>query len=142
MQVPQHNEDRIVRRAIELAGGKETFFAATDSELKEINTRWNQNVDVIGRILRSHLFVEHYLTKYLAQANTRLGSLSKAKFSEKIDLLDAANPDIVAMLPGIKRLNVIRNRLAHDLVQCFIYIELFSKIPLQKRQMQLRGVFP
>jgi len=117
MQIPPHNEDRIVRRAIELVGGKEAFFAAADMELAEINGRWNQNVEVIGRILRAHLFVEHYLAEYLAHANPRLGSLTEAKatFAQKVALLDAANPDIASMILGIKRLNAIRNRLAHNL---------------------------
>jgi hypothetical protein len=117
MPVPPHNEDRVVHRAIELVGGKEVFYAAADRELEEINGRWNQNVEVIGRILRAHLFVEHYLAEYLAQANPRLGSLAEAKvsFAQKVALLDAANPDIASMLPGIRRLNTIRNRLAHNL---------------------------
>jgi hypothetical protein len=117
MPIPPHDEDRIVRRAIGLAGGKDAFFSAADKEVADIDGRWNQNVEVIGRILRAHLFVEHYLAEYLTQANPRLGSLADARatFTQKVALLDAANPDIANMLPGIKRLNVIRNRLAHNL---------------------------
>ncbi len=102
---------------MEIMGGPDEFFNAADEELANINARWNQNVSEIGRILRAHLFVEHYLTQYLAQANPRLGSLSDARatFAQKVSLLDVDNPDIAAMLPGIKRLNAIRNRLAHNL---------------------------
>lgn len=51
------------------------------------------------------------------RANPRLGSLGEAKatFAQKVALLDAANPDVAAMLAGIRRLNAIRNRLAHNL---------------------------
>jgi hypothetical protein len=115
--ISPHKNDRIVRRAMEIMGGHDAFFKASDEELASINSRWNQNVAEIGRILRAHLFVEHYLTQYVAQANPRLGSLKEARatFAQKVALLDADNPDIAAILPGIKRLNTIRNRLAHNL---------------------------
>lgn len=117
MQIPPHDKDRIVRRAMELLGRREEFSAAADRELAEVNGRWNQNVEVIGRILRAHLFVEHYVGEYLALANPRLGSLTEARatFAQKVALLDGINPDIAAILPGVKRLNAIRNRLAHNL---------------------------
>ncbi|HJV28599.1 MAG TPA: hypothetical protein VJ673_23165 [Aromatoleum sp.] len=117
MQIPPHNPELIAKRAIELFGGPEAFFAAADKEREEINTRWNQNVSTIGRILRAHLFVEHYLTQYLAKANPRLGSMTEARvsFAQKVSLLDTSESDIAAILPGIKRLNAIRNRLAHNL---------------------------
>ena len=53
----------------------------------------------------------------MAQTNPRLGSLAEARttFAQKVALLDVANPDVADMLPGIKRLNAIRNRLAHNL---------------------------
>jgi hypothetical protein len=74
MNIPDH--DAIVRRAIELLGGKQEFFAEADRELADVNGRWKQNIEVIGRILRAHLFVEHYIGEYLAKANPRLGALN------------------------------------------------------------------
>lgn len=152
MQIPPHNEDRIVRRAIELVGGKEAFFAAADKELADINDRWNQNVEVIGRILRAHLFVEHYLAEYVSHANPRLGSLAEAKatFAQKVALLDAANPDIASMLPGIKRLNAIRNRLAHNLgaqvsdedARVFLSCERFSALRAARAVEQVQTNTP
>jgi hypothetical protein len=117
MQIPPHNQERIVRRVSDLLGGVDAFRVAADGELGEINIRRDQNVVVIGRILRAHLFVEHFMTEYLAGANPRLGSLADARttFAQEVTLLDVENPDIAAMLPGIKRLNSIRNRLAHKL---------------------------
>ena len=117
MEIPPHDEDRIARRALEILGGKEEFIEAIDNDLAEINTRWNQNVEVIGRILRAHLFVEHYLTQYLQDANPNLGSLSSARvsFAQKVSLLDSENSDVASLLIGIKQLNKIRNRLAHNL---------------------------
>lgn len=117
MNIPEHDHDAIVRRAIELLGGKQEFFAEADRELADANGRWKQNVEIIGRILRAHLFVEHYIGEYLAKANPRLGALGEAKvsFAQKVALLDASNNEIALILPGIKRLNKIRNRLAHNL---------------------------
>lgn len=117
MNISEHDHDAIVRRAIELLGGKKEFFSEADRELADVNSRWRQNVEVIGRILRAHLFVEHYIGEYLAKANPRLGALGEAKisFAQKVALLDESNTDIALILPGIKRLNKIRNRLAHNL---------------------------
>lgn len=117
MKLPPIDYKRITARAIELLGGHDKFFAAAESERSSINARWNQNVETIGRILRAHLFVEHFITEHLQKANPRLGSLqsSRATFSIKVSLLQASNPDIASILPGIKRLNSIRNRLAHNL---------------------------
>jgi hypothetical protein len=117
MNIQEQHYDAIVRRAIELLGGKQEFFAEADRELSDVNGRWKQNVEVIGRILRAHLFVEHYIGEYLAKANPRLGALGEAKisFAQKVALLDASNTEIALILPGIKRLNKIRNRLAHNL---------------------------
>ena len=107
----------IAMRAAELVGGHEKFMELAEREHSEMQTRWNQNVEVIGRILRSHLYVEHYMTEYLVQANPRLGSLQDAKlsFAQKLNLLDSKNPAIARILPGVKRLNKIRNQLAHNL---------------------------
>lgn len=117
MKIPPIDPEGITRRAFELMGGREAFFAAADKELAEVQARWNQNVETIGRILRAHLFVEHYLTEYLSNANPRLGAASEARltFAQKVALLDSKNRDISVILPGIKRLNTIRNRLAHNL---------------------------
>lgn len=55
--------------------------------------------------------------EYLAKANPRLGSIAEARltFAQKLNLLDATNPAMARVVPGIRRLNKIRNRLAHNL---------------------------
>lgn len=108
--------EAVAEKTIELLGGRDTAFAVIDAEFGEMRARWNQDVVAIGRILRSHLYVEHYLTEFLEKANPRLGSLADARltFAQKVHLL---NPDqrLERVVPGIKRLNAIRNRLAHRL---------------------------
>lgn len=108
---------KFAEKVFDAFGGKKEFFEAADAELAEINTRWKQNIEAIGRILRAHLFAEHYLSVYLAHANPRLGSIDEARltFAQKIRLLDSQNAEVAAVLPGIQRLNAIRNRLAHNL---------------------------
>ena len=117
MDLSPIDHQKITARAIELMGGKEAFFKAADQELENIHRKWNQNIELIGRILRAHLFVEHYMTEYLGKTNPRLGDLSQARlsFSQKTELLEPSNLDLADIVPGIKRLNQIRNRLAHNL---------------------------
>lgn len=107
----------VVKRVIELLGGVEKTRQITDQELGDMNQRWNQDVESIGRILRAHLYVEHYMTEYLNKANPHLGSVEKAKlsFAQKLALLDPNDPRLQEVKEGIKHLNAIRNRLAHRL---------------------------
>ena len=115
-ELNQFDADAIAKKTIELLGGRNKAFALIDAEFGEMRARWNQDVVAIGRILRSHLYVEHYLTEFLEKANPRIGSLADARlsFTQKVNLL---NPDqrLAQVVPGIKRLNAIRNRLAHRL---------------------------
>lgn len=117
MDLSEIDQKQITLRAIDLMGGPEVFYAAADNELAEIQRKWNQNIDLIGRILRAHLFVEHYMTEHIIKTNSRLGDLNQARLSfvQKTALLDTKNPDMADILPGVKQLNRIRNRLAHNL---------------------------
>jgi len=71
----------------------------------------------MGRVLRSHLIVEYYMTVYLQKANPNLGVIDDAHigFAQKVDLLGENDAFITALIPGIRRLNIVRNRLAHNL---------------------------
>ena len=111
------NVDRVIDRTLELLGGPERAREITDREFGEMVERWNQDVDGIGRILRAHLYVEHYMTEYVRHANPRLGSIAEARltFSQKLALLDDALVGVSEIKPGIAQLNKIRNRLAHRL---------------------------
>jgi hypothetical protein len=100
-----------------LLGGREKAVQATDADLEELNRRWAQDTGTIGRILRAHLFVEHFLTEYLQAKNPNLGSLDDARvtFAQKVALVDESRQEVAYLLPGIRRLNAIRNRIAHSL---------------------------
>ncbi|WP_017452134.1 hypothetical protein [Herbaspirillum rubrisubalbicans] len=118
-----------------LAGGKEHFFQIAEKEAVEISKKWDLNIEAIGRILRAHLFVEHYLTEHLQRVNPHLGPLLKAKlsFSQKVELIDRGDSYLANLVPGLRRIGSIRNRLAHQLdaaisaedVEVFLQNEIF-----------------
>jgi hypothetical protein len=126
------------RRLIALYGGVEAARNAFDKRHREISDRWNQDAGLMGRILRAHLFVEHYLTDYLSTRNPNLGSTEKARlsFSQKVELADRPESPEAYLFTGIRRLNQVRNRLAHTLMaevteadrDAFLSIELFRAL--------------
>lgn len=111
------DSEAVIARTVELLGGTERFREITDAEFHEMEARWKQDTDAIGRILRAHLYVEHYLTEHLENANPRLGSVRSARlsFAQKLALLDSEHPARASLKGGIAHLNKIRNRLAHNL---------------------------
>lgn len=112
-----HPTEQIINKVIELSGGKDALSKETDAKLAFINQKWDQDVVGIGRILRAHIFVEYFMTKCLQTINPNLGDLDGARvnFSTKLKLLKGYSNHIDMMLPGIRRLNTIRNRMAHSL---------------------------
>lgn len=127
---------RVVSHVINLLGGHDAAFAHFDADFRLLNDRWNQDTETIGRILRAHLFVEHFLTEYLVARNPELGSPEDARltFAQKLSLIGDATGGVAYLIPGIRRLNTIRNRLAHNLsadvtaddVNVFLGITLFK----------------
>jgi hypothetical protein len=92
-----------------------------ETELGSFNARWVQfwerNVDHLGTVLISHLAVEHHIDDWLAAAMPGLKAPGETRlsFSQKANLLDGSDPTIQWLLPGIDRLNRIRNQFAHNL---------------------------
>ena len=70
------DHEKVVKRIIELSGGTEKLHYEMDYKLAKINEKWNQNIDSIGRILRAHLFVEHFMTECLANFKRSMIKLS------------------------------------------------------------------
>lgn len=104
-------------RSIELLGGVEKVLEILGADERDQEARWNRDIEMIGRILRSHLFVEHYLTEYIKLRNPDLGDLDNARlsFAQKLALLRSSDAFDADFATGIRHLNRIRNRLAHDL---------------------------
>lgn len=136
-----HDMQLLVERTIELLGGKKRFKQVTDAEFMDMRRRWDLDVINIGRILRSHLYVEYYLTQHLANANPRLGDLSKARltFTQKLSLLDTSSEHVSDLTLGLRQINTVRNRLAHRLeavltaedVQVFLSHPMFNAMRIE-----------
>lgn len=109
--------ERVAARVVELMGGRDQLIASIETEYDAMKIRWNKDVEMIGRILRAHLHVEYYLTEFLQYTNQNLGNLDEARitFNQKINLLPHDDRKIFFLIPGIRHLNKIRNRLAHNL---------------------------
>ncbi len=113
----KYDPTSVVKHVIELSGGHDAFFEKSHAELNRLNAVWKQDSLTIGRILRAHVFVEHFLNELLRAKNPGLGPLDKARltFAQKVSLVGPESPEVEDLLPGIRRLNQIRNRLAHSL---------------------------
>ncbi|GAA6182305.1 hypothetical protein NBRC116594_37430 [Shimia sp. NS0008-38b] len=115
MDIPDPN--LVARNVIHLLGGRQEANKKIEREHAAIDKAWAQNAEIIGRILRGHLFVEHYLTKFLERENPQLKNLARVRlnFSQKIELVNTGSPVIDDLMPGIRHLNKVRNRVAHTL---------------------------
>lgn len=111
------DHEQVAKRLIELSGGKDKLNEELESKLVKINEKWDQDVDAIGRILRAHLFVEHFVTECLVSFNPKLGDISAARltFAQKLTLIESYSEETKELSKGIRRLNKIRNQLAHNL---------------------------
>jgi hypothetical protein len=109
--------ESFVKHVIQLMGGNEKAWQTLDADFEMITSRWEQDTSAIARILRAHLFVEHFLSEFIQARNPDLGSLDEARitFAQKVSLVGIGTPGMAHLLPGLRRLNSIRNRLAHSL---------------------------
>jgi len=89
MSTSSLDPEEVARELIALLGGKEKAFALFEADHARVVAVWEQDTVAIGRILRAHLFVEHFLEAYLARRNPDLGSLDSARltFAQKAALV-------------------------------------------------------
>jgi len=128
---------KFAQNIIKLYGGRENFIKDTESRIKIFNKKWSQDLDLIGKVLRSHLVLEHYLIKYIEFLNPNINSLENTRisFAILIDLLKRDDYLINKLIPGMIKLNQIRNRIAHNLdkvidesdAQEFLRIDIFRE---------------
>jgi hypothetical protein len=106
-----------VDKLIHIAGGRESAFAYAEESHGEIQQAWQKDAVLIGRVLRAHLFVEHFVTKFIETANPRLGSLDEARLTylQKVHLACSSGGLNQELRPGLIQLNRLRNRFAHQL---------------------------
>jgi hypothetical protein len=72
--------------------------------------RWQQ-------LLQAHLYFDHVITRMLEEAlpNPDAIKLRRTSFSEKVQLISAMNLLPPSLLPPVKFINGLRNKIAHEL---------------------------
>ena len=72
--------------------------------------------DTLGRVLKCHLIVEHYLDRFLV-SHFGLDNFDNVRltYAQKAQLLPDRATAAALVKPGIVRLNKIRNKFAHSL---------------------------
>jgi hypothetical protein len=75
------------------------------------------DIDTMSRLLRCHLVIEYYLTHYLevAHPTIQISPQARLSFSQKLELAGGPSSRIAIVQEGLKELNRLRNRLAHNL---------------------------
>lgn len=111
------NWKSVNRRLAERYGGWDAYFAAIEKRIDRFRQVWEQDIEQIGRILRAHLAVEHVLTEHLVRKNPTLGNLRAARltYDQKLTLLSPKDVLADMLLPGLRLLGTIRNRVSHRL---------------------------
>ena len=86
------------------------------TELTEYQKLMSQPHDSLGRVLKCHLIIEYYLTKFLSE-QLKIGHLDSVNlsFAQKANLLPEKGTASAWVKPGIRKLNSIRNKFSHNL---------------------------
>lgn len=92
------------------------MLAHFEHENRHFKALLAQDHDLLGRVLKCHLMVEHYLARFLA-AHFGIDDLADAKltFFQKATLLPDRGAAAAFVKPGILKLNSIRNQFGHTL---------------------------
>src|SRR6266404_68797 len=78
-----------------------------------------QDHNLIGRVLKCHLIIENYINRHLESVSpSHNWQDARLRFAQKTELFPQANGKVAWILPGIKEINTIRNRLGHRITPC------------------------
>jgi hypothetical protein len=93
-----------MQRIIAMHGGHDAWIKAVEKSIADFDLVWEQDTGRIGRVLRAHLAVEHFVGKYLALKNPDLVSIERARLSyaQKLDLLNPTDPLVELLIPGLR----------------------------------------
>ncbi|WP_319562332.1 hypothetical protein [Marispirochaeta sp.] len=91
----------------------EKHFNEENERYKQL---FSQDHDRVGRILKCHLLVEHYLDKFIAHEK-KIDNLQSVRLSfyQKAQLIPTEGVSASVVRPGILELNTIRNKFSHNL---------------------------
>lgn len=109
--------NEFAKRLKDAFGGADKFLASMEERRNHFNALWARDRDKIGRVVHAHIVVEHFMTLYISSKNPNISNIDNARltFNQKLLLVGTNDPSVSYLLPGIQRLNEIRNRLAHRL---------------------------
>lgn len=111
---------RIIDKVDEVVKKYSRHFEKIENEFNRQNEYFKSLVnlehDTIGKVLKYHLVVEHYMTTYLKHHlnNIDLDS-AKLTFAQKSNLISIKDTKAAFVKPGIFELNKIRNKFGHNL---------------------------
>ena len=92
-----------------------------EADSRTFNAQYRRFIErddaAVGVILRCHLIVEHFLDGYLTAASPAIQEWDSARltFAQKLALADNKRSKLRMIMPGLRCLNSIRNRLVHQL---------------------------
>jgi len=86
-------------------------FEAENDRFKALVAR---DHDLLGRVLKCHLVIEHYINQFLRE-HYRISDLDEVRLSffQKAKLLPSSESSAAFVKPGILELNSIRNKFGH-----------------------------
>jgi hypothetical protein len=81
---------------------------------------WNQTSSNVVRVLRAHLILEYLLNSHVRaiRPSWSVRRVTGASFGNNVAFLSRIDPIVRLLAPGFTRVNLIRNRLSHDLDAC------------------------
>lgn len=115
-----------------------------------------QDDHAVSVILRCHLIIEHFIDEYLRAANPAITTWDRLRLSMHQKLVLADNPRSVfqVLMPSLRALNTLRNKVAHRLEATFesddiapirelmtLWLKAAGKAPDQLDDIELLLVF-
>ncbi|MBX2957786.1 MAG: hypothetical protein KF846_16595 [Cyclobacteriaceae bacterium] len=83
---------------------------------EELDGLFEFKQDKVGRLLRCHLIIEHFIDRNLEfEINLTQNSEGSFRFLQKVILIENLNPGLKPILIGVREINKVRNRIAHQL---------------------------
>ena len=93
------------------------FIDQRIKETRDLSDKlFSRDHDTIGRILKQHLILENYMTRFLEAASpVHNWRDARLRFAQKMELLPKDNRLVQWLVPGIRSINSIRNSFGHQI---------------------------
>lgn len=94
---------------------------------QELHNLLQHKTDTLGLILKCHLIIENYMDKLLEVSYpTTEWSHLRLNFDRKLEILNNPKSIVALSFGGIKELNILRNKFAHNIGYQFENKDLFK----------------